>query len=157
MIAAFQHVIICITTAAIFLAVLMAFVPNGAIREIVRLAGGMVLILSLVTPLRNLRITEILHSMGEPESFSAEQTEQDAQEWNQAYITEQIEHYISQKTQEMGIDCTVTILTEMKEDGIALTGAEVTYHIAVDEAEKKKVEELMKDECGITNIQHRGP
>ena len=155
MIAAFQHVILCVTTAAIFLAALMSFVPGGAIREIVRLAGGLMLILALVTPLRNLRITEIVRSISDAQEFSTEQVEQEAEEWNQTYITQQIEQYLSQKAEAMGINCTVTIFTEQNGEEITLTGAEIAYSSEGSESEQRKMEELMKDECGITNIQHK--
>lgn len=157
MIAAFQHIILCVTTAAVFLAALMAFVPGGAIREIVRLAGGLMLILALVTPLRNLRITGLIRSISDAHPFSSEQVEHKAEEWNQTYITEQIEQYISQKAETMGINCTVSIFSERAGERIALTGAEISYRAEVGEAEQRKMEELMRNECGITNIRHRMP
>lgn len=157
MIAAFQHIIVCVTTAAIFLAALMAFVPNGAIREVVRLAGGLVLILALVTPLRNLRITELVRSISDVPEFSPEQVEQEAEEWNQQYIAQEIAQYVSQKAEEMGINCTITIMTEQEGENLILSGAEIVYDSTVEDETKEKMEELMEQECGITKVQHREP
>ena len=47
-----RQIILCITAASLFCAVALSLVPEGALKEVIRMGTGLVLILSFAIPLR---------------------------------------------------------------------------------------------------------
>ena len=116
MIALLRQLILCITAASLFGAVALALVPDGALKEAVRMGVGFVLILSLMQPLRQLLPLSLPDVL--PEVDAAVQ--QDAADVYQQALVQQVEtetaQYVTQQAADMGVSCDVSA-TAVAEDG----------------------------------------
>ena len=114
-----------IGAAVVSLAVAVAetLVAQEGIRQVLRLAGGILLVVALLNPVLGLGETE----MGD----LLEDGRQSVQELEEAYgamrqeqlaavIAEETAAYISDKAEEMGLSCEVEVEVEEGEDGLAL-------------------------------------
>ena len=102
--------------------------PKGREQTLVRLTGGLLLILAILRPLGNIDWDRSVIPAG---GFSAEIQ---AQRWREeqlsefsAIIAEKTVAYIWDKAQALGLNCRITVLTEAGDSGIPLP-ARVTIH-----------------------------
>lgn len=98
--------------------------PQGREQAVVRLAGGLLLVLALLRPIAALQGAEL--PALEAGSFSA-RTEEQARAYRQeqtdtlsAIIAERLEAYIWDKGCELGLELTVTVTCADGEDGVPL-------------------------------------
>lgn len=148
MIALFRQIILCVTAASLFGAVALALVPKGALHEIVRLAVGLVLILSLAAPLRSLTFPK-LHITNQ---WSQEQQQSDEQ-LADALVQEverQAADYIVQLAAQRGISCTAQVDAKRTESGVvSLTRAELELSGDSTEGEIRRLIGEIADLMGI--------
>lgn len=113
--------IVGITGAALILALTDALIPGGSAKKVGRLAGGLLMMLAVVQPLVGLDYDALAQVLSEYRVTAAgygDALEQENERLVKAIIEEQTAAYISDKAEELGMDCT----------------AEVTYHYGTDGA-----------------------
>ncbi len=130
MIALLRQLILCVTAASLFGAVALSLVPDGALREAVRMGVGFVLILSLIQPLRQLLPLSLPDQLPEMDTVA----QQDAGDVYQQAVIQQVEvetaEYIVQEAAGMGISCQASVTASVDDEGqISIT----TVHLAADE------------------------
>lgn len=156
MIALIRQVILCVTAASLFGAVALALVKDGALKEIVRMGVGLVLILSLIIPLRN------IFSLKLPNLFVQKQNiqQEDTEEIYQQAVLEQVEaeasQYVVKLAEEYGIDCTADVTADISEEGmVSISVVRIAAEGSVPEQQqytlrRQIVQELDAEEIDIT-------
>jgi len=142
-----------VTAAAIILSAVLALTPEGTVKKTVRLAGGLVMLIAVVSPFRSLNISDI--------SFFTQQYRADYENYEEKLIFEnsamvkliiedKTRTYILQKAGEFGIDCDVEVMAKTAEAGYPYP-VQVTIIGALSEAEKDKLGRFIKAELGVQN------
>ena len=147
MIETLQTWLIGVTVTAFLLALSETMVSQEGVKRVLRLAGGVLLIIVMVRPLLWLSMEEIGLSMEAyeqnvetlTENFTAQQ-----QEDLSAIIAEEITAYIWDKTQSMGLTCEVAVEMEIGEEGIPLPST-----VALSMPYQEELSEWLESEIGI--------
>ena len=137
-----------VTAAALAVSLAQALTPEGTVKKIGRLAGGLVLLLAAVRPLLGLEAP----SWQGPEALSptlmAEQAGQSGQEVLKTLIAEKAGAYIVDKGQSLGFSCRVEV--EVAEDG---SGWPVPWQAEISgewtAQQKKALSQAVEEELGI--------
>ena len=112
--------LIGLTWTARGVALAQALAPEGSVKKVCKLAGGLALLLAAVSPLFSLEdgaVTRVLEeyraAMGQCEDSLAERTGQ----FYQSIIEEETAAYIVDKAEELGIICQAEVTLAYDEDG----------------------------------------
>lgn len=151
MIAVMRQLILSVTAASLFGAVVLALVPNSALKETVRLGVGLVLILALVLPLRSLlpfKLTDLL-----PESTEVQQEETDSV--YRAAVKEQVEvqtaEYIVQQAAQNGISCTAQVSADIAEDGtVSIQTVTIQTEDDTDDSQLQSLQTQLSTQLGVS-------
>lgn len=115
-----------VIAASFLVALAQGMVPEGTVRKISGLIGGLVLMMVLVRPLLGADFDKIDLQY---DAYAAEigqrqaELETESQTAREALIAEKTEAYILDKAASLGLDCTVRVLLEPGEDGIPVPAA----------------------------------
>lgn len=115
-----------VIAASFLVALAQSMVPEGTVRKISGLIGGLVLMMVLVRPLLGADFDKIDLQY---DAYAAEigqrqaELETESQTAREALIAEKTEAYILDKAASLGLDCTVRVLLEPGEDGIPVPAA----------------------------------
>ena len=126
--------IIGITVASMLLGAADTMVTQSGIKRVLRLAGGILLLIVLLGPLAGISGGEVAFtSAGLQQEAEAleEQFRQEQQNALAAIIAEEVSAYISDKAQTMGISCEVHVETEVGGEGVPVpvrVRLETPYH-----------------------------
>ena len=136
MIAILRQIIFCITAAALFGAAVQALTKDGAMKEVIQMAVGILLILSLVMPLR--RGFKLPDFITLPESTAVQN---DAQElYTQTLLTQfqtEIEAYVQNLLEQQQCTGTVSAQVYINEDDTAAV-RQITVQLQQGNAEALK-------------------
>jgi stage III sporulation protein AF len=130
MIEAARSWLTAVVAAAFLVSLSQSLIPEGTVRKIAGLAGGLALLLVMVKPLLgadfdqlDLRYEDYAGEIQQRQTELQEQSDQTLEE----LIQEKTEAYILDKAAELGVECTVRVLVEPGEDGTPIpSGAELT-------------------------------
>lgn len=152
MIELFQTMLAGVAAAALCGGAALALTRGNALREVIRLAGGLAVLLAVLQPLTGLRLPDLAGSIRQTVQDNAAQSAQYQQE-NEAVLAEaavqSIVDYIEQRAAQLGVSCTVTIATSQDTDGrTVLTGLTLTAQKA-KQSERETIESMIVSECGI--------
>ena len=121
MMAALREWLTAVLVTAVLLSLAERLAPEGSLRKITSLVGGLILLLVLVRPLAGLGTGEFRLDYGD-QSTAVEQRRQELQAENDKTLAELIaretEAYISDKAAEWGLECQAVVTVALNEDGI---------------------------------------
>ena len=121
MMAALREWLTAVLATAVLLSLAERLAPEGSLRKITSLVGGVILLLVLVRPLAGLGAGELRLDY-EDRSDAVEQRREELQAENDKTLAELIaretEAYISDKAAEWGLECQATVTVALNEDGI---------------------------------------
>lgn len=137
-----------VIAASLVLSLLNSLLPEGTVRTVARMTGGLILLLVLLRPLTNLDLSELNLSYGDctqriNEQISGYQQENEVQ--MRTLIEEKTGAYIQDKAKQLGLACFLAVTAEEK-DGI-VTPVSVTLDIARNQA----LSDYMTSELGISS------
>lgn len=152
MIVLLRQIILCVTAASLFCAVTLSLVPDGALKEVIRMGTGLVLILSLVIPLRQSlprALTNLLPQVSAPE-------QQDTTELYQQAVLQQVEtetaQYAVQRAASLGINCTASVTAITHEDGtISITAVNLILDTPAADSVVTDLRTQLAEDLGITD------
>lgn len=141
-----------VTAAALCGGAALALTSGNALREVIRLAGGLAVLLAVLQPLAEIRMPDIAGQLRRAVQHSTAQSVRYEQENAQALAdaaVQEIEAGIAQRAGQLGVPCTVDITAVPDETGrTILTG--VTLTAAADrQAGARAVEDMIAAESGI--------
>lgn len=111
-----RQIILSVTAASLFGAVVLAIAPEGAMKEVLRMGTGLILIVSLVIPMQKYapqRFREFLPRI------ETTQTENSTQLFQQEMIREieaETADYAEQLAQQSGISCQAQVSAQIQTD-----------------------------------------
>lgn len=109
-----------IACVAVLLSAAQCLMPQGSIRKIGNLTGGLLLLLTIATPLAKLDEAALALALSEyrmAEMGSEALLQIENERLVKEIIAEQTGAYISDKAAELGAECTVDVDYEYREDG----------------------------------------
>lgn len=147
-----RQIIISVTVASIFSAMILTFVKDSALRQTVKLAAGMMMILALFTPFSSykpVRTQNTLPIRREIETVTAQ-----AQEKNMRLTTSSIsgviEQYIQSRALQLGVSCKASVTVGIGQDNtLSVAHIQVVYR-EDDDKKLKKLSEMIEQECGVS-------
>ena len=123
MMAALREWLTAVLATAVLLSLAERLAPEGSLRKITSLVGGLILLLVLARPLTGLQAGEIRLDYGD-QSAAVEQRREELQAENDKTLAELIaretEAYISDKAAELGLTVQVRVKTELRDDGVPM-------------------------------------
>ena len=123
MIGAVREWLMAVVSCAVALTVVDNLLPEGTIRKIASMTGGLVLLAVLVQPLKTVRLDALA---GQSETYRAalaecrEELEQGSAQTLAQGIAEETEAYISDQAAQEGILCSAEVDTRIGPDGVPL-------------------------------------
>ncbi|MCD7760683.1 MAG: hypothetical protein LUH16_02755 [Clostridiales bacterium] len=96
-----------------------AVMPDGAVKQVGRLACGLILFLSMVRPLLGMdygSLSQALRDYQEELSARQETLEETGKELTGDIIAEETDAYIQDMTEELGVDCRITVEWNWEEE-----------------------------------------
>ena len=146
-----RQIILCITAASLFCAVALSLVPDGALKEVIRMGTGLVLILSLVIPLRQSlphTLTDLLPEVSVPE--------QQIENVYQQAVIRQVEvetaRYVVQQAEALEISCAASVTAAADGDGIvSITAVQIVLDETISDSSLSSLRTRLRQELGITD------
>lgn len=140
-----------VTCTALVLAVAESLAPEGSVKRVCRLAGGLALLAAAVSPV--LRVDGEGFSQAVLEYKASIQTyEEELEEKNvllyQTIIEETTAAYIVDKAEELGISCQAEVTFAYDEDGVPYPW-EVTARGVWTEEQRGRLSRLVEDDLGV--------
>ena len=140
-----------VACTALILAAADSLAPDGSVKKVCRLAGGLALMLAAVSPLLRLDSRALA---GVLEGYQAQirSYEETLEEQNnlfyQTIIEESAAAYIADKAEELGIYCQAEVTFVYDEDGVPCLW-EVTARGDWTDGARETLERLLEDELGV--------
>lgn len=136
-----------LAATALLLGLADALVLQKGMKRVLRLAGGILLIIVLLGPLGRLGGLELGGALGDYQA-AVEQRETELrleqEEELSAIIETDIGEYIWDKAQEMGLDVTVSVATRMSSGGVPIPD-----RVRIEGAYHEELSQWMAEELGI--------
>ena len=132
---------------ALVIAVAEAMAPEGGMKKIVSMTGGLVLLLMLIQPLSELR-PELWQPVFGEYTRAVEERREEMEKENAAELRRLIEQrlaaYISDKAKGMGLDCRVEVFCRAGEDGVPYP-----YRVGIGGTASEELRKWIKEELKI--------
>lgn len=146
-----------VACTALVMAVADSLAPDGSVKKVCRLAGGLALLLAAVSPLLRLEVGALADAL-EGYRAQVQRYEKTLEEQNnlfyQTIIEESTAAYIVDKAKEMGISCQAEVTFSYDEDGVPCPW-EVTARGDWTDETREALARLLEDDLGVpTQRQH---
>lgn len=139
--------LVSVICAAVAVAVAESMVPEGSMKKLVSMTGGLVLLILLVRPLGDVELDRLELEYQDYAAAIERRTEELKTE-NMQELIEIIEletaAYISDKARELGLDCRAKVRCRTDEDGVPYP-----YSVTVDGAASEELRSWMERELNI--------
>ena len=140
-----------VACTALILAAADSLAPDGSVKKICRLAGGLALLLAAVSPILRLdsgALADALKGYRAQIRSYEETLEEQNHFFYQTVIEESAAAYIVDKAEEMGIFCQAEVTFSYDEDGVPCLW-EVTARGDWTEGAREALERLLEDDLGV--------
>ena len=140
-----------VACTALVLAVADSLAPEGSVKKICRLAGGLALLLAAVSPVLRLDggvLSEMLERYRAQVRSYEETLEEQNNLFYQTIIEESTAAYIVDKAKEMGISCQAEVTFSYDEDGVPCIW-EVTARGDWTDETREALARLVEDALGV--------
>lgn len=139
-----------VTAAAMILALAESLTPEGGVKRVCRLAGGLVLLLAAIGPILKLDEADLTRIVSKYK-LSAEQYSETLEAQHdflyESIIAQQTAAYILDKAEELEMDCSVDVTVGWKDD--IPTPAAVTIRGAWTQAQRDRLSEIIASDLGV--------
>ena len=140
-----------VACTALVLAAADSLAPEGSVKKICRLAGGLALLLAAVSPLLRLDSGVLSNALERHQALIQHYEETLAEQNNlfyQTIIEESTAAYIVDKAEEMGISCQAEVTFSYDEDGVPCPWEVTAWGDWTDET-RAALERLLEDDLGV--------
>lgn len=142
--------ILSVTVSAMIIAVAEGLMPNGTVKKVARITGGLVLMLGVLQPLVNKdyeELFQVANGASELEVFGREQQDL-SNNFLKSIIEEEVRAYVLDKAELFGYHCEVSITCELGENEVPVPTA-ATIQGLTDEDQCRTMRMLLRDDLGI--------
>lgn len=143
----FQTILLRVTVAGVASAVALRVAGGGALREIVKMAAGLLMLLALLQPLSGLHLLSWEGWGLSPPDVDAigEQNVQTTMSTIAATIAQAVE----QRAEQEGFDCSVSVTMANDADGVLQIDHVTVHYGGADAARLDELQTLLTEECGV--------
>ena len=143
----FHTILMRVALAGIASAAALRLAGEGALREIVRFAAGLLLLLALLQPLQGLR----LPTWGGADTLDAQVDfiEQQNVQTTMSTLAAAIAEAVEQRAEREGFDCTVDVQMATDEAGILQVDRVTVHYGGADAGRLDELRVLLTEECGV--------
>ncbi|MDD7288439.1 MAG: stage III sporulation protein AF [Clostridiales bacterium] len=131
--------ILTVTVSALVIAGAEALMPQGSVKRVGKLTGGLILVLGILQPLVTMdydQLYDLVNTLPAG-SIRQETLDQAAREPMKGIIEEELAAYIVDKGAQLGLTCTARVTCETGEDGVPLPkSVTVTGTMSPDQQEQ---------------------
>ena len=145
----FHTILLRVTLAGIASAVALRVVGDGALREIVKLAAGLLMLLALLQPLAGLRLSAAGLLPGRLDAGEVDAIEQQNAQTTMTTIAASIAHALEDSAAAAGFDCRVQVEMETDADGILQVGHVAVYFDSAAVGRLDELQTIITDGCGV--------
>lgn len=142
-------ILLRVTLAGVASAVALRVVGGGALREIVKLAAGLLMLLALLQPLAALRLTGWDGIWEGASQVDVDAIQAQNAQTAMSTVASSIADALERSAQEQGFDCTVHVTMENDADGILQVGRVTVYYQSPDAARLDELKTLVSEGCGV--------
>jgi stage III sporulation protein AF len=110
-----------IVSVSVLVSIVQTLAPDGTMKKVISLTGGLLLLIALIYPLKHLDWSQLKPNRSDYENeIKDRQTEleENGQETMASIIEKKTAAYISDKAGSLGISCSVSVTTKIGEDGV---------------------------------------
>jgi len=143
--------ILTVTVSAMLIALAEGLMPQGTVKRVAKLTGGLVLMLGILQPLVQMDYDELFivaNGLGEIAVESQEEQEMRNSEAMKTIIEKELSAYALDKAQTLGLGCTVSITCQLGENNVPYPDRAVIGGLS-GEAQKQTMMRLLREELGI--------
>ena len=141
-----------VPAAALVLALAEALAPEGSVKKVCRLAGGMALLLAAAGPVLEALDGNLLAGAVEGWRDRSQRYERELEENNErfylAIIEEETAAYVMDKARELGFECAVEVTCGYDENGVPCPW-EVAARGQWAPEQRARLERLLEEELGV--------
>ncbi|MGM9578797.1 MAG: stage III sporulation protein AF [Evtepia sp.] len=142
--------ILTVTVSALVIAGAEALMPQGSVKRVGKLTGGLILVLGILQPLVTLdydQLYDLVNTLPAG-SIRQETLDQAAQEPMKGIIEEELAAYIVDKGARLGLTCTARVTCETGEDGVPLPKS-VTVAGAMTPDQREQLSQIITQDLGL--------
>jgi len=143
--------ILTVTVSAMIIALAEGLMPQGTVKRVGRLTGGLVLMLGILQPLVHMDYDELFlvaNGLGEVVVESREEQDMRNNEAMKSIIEKELSAYALDKAQTLGLGCTVSITCHLGENDVPYPDQAVVTGLS-GEARKQTMMRLLREDLGI--------
>lgn len=141
----FRTILLRVTISGLVAAAALSVVRDGAMREIVRLAAGLLMLLALLQPLGGgLRRAAVEQTVPDRAQIERQNTQT-----AMSAIGSSIANSLAKRAAALGLSCTFSVEMETDADGILQIARVTVYAGEDDRARLPEVQQMIADECGV--------
>ena len=146
--------ILSVTVSAIIISVADAVMPDGAVKKVGKLTGGLILMLGILQPIVTMDYDDLYDMVNAfpVGSIRQEALEESASAPLQAGIEARLAAYIADKAAALGADCTAEVLCETDENGVPIPVG-VTVSGSLTGGQQAALSETLTGELGLPPTQ----
>ena len=141
-----------ITCISILVTAAQCLISEGTVRKVGSLAGGLLLLLALIMPLKSIDTKDISLALAEYrliESNSVELLELENKRLVKAIIEEKTAAYVLDKAEAIGVTCSVEVSYAYSDNGVAYP-VEITIFGDLTKEQENKLTRIIETDLAVT-------
>lgn len=140
--------LLSVTVSAMVIAAAEALMPEGSVKRVGKLTGGLILILGLLQPLTHLNYDDLYDLVEGLPSARQEKIMEESGEALKTGIEQELASYIVDKAAQLGAACGAAVTCRTGEDGVPVPeGVRITGSLT--ERQKEALSACIEQELGI--------
>lgn len=151
MIGTLRSIVLGVSTAALFGGIAMTLVRNGALREIIRISVGIMLILSLLYPVSKICLHLPLKSFRQSTEAITHRVDEAKNQQKDLLVqssSREIGAYLMRKAKNEGIVCDIDVFTQVHDDN-TVSIEQIAVYADLTAQQRVWMEAMLEEECGI--------
>lgn len=142
--------ILMLTAAALVVAAAQALMPEGSVKRVGKLTGGLILALALIQPLTRLDYNALWAQVISLPAGAIQQEilQEEATAPLQEGIEETLSAYVEEQGKTLGISCQVQVTCTTGEDGVPIP-QHVTVFGALNEVQRDALSDFLSQQLGL--------
>ncbi len=142
-----------VTGVAIFTAMAQGLMPEGSIKQVGKLTGGLILLIAALTPILSLDLDSLLAASQWEESQNELVENLDTTVKNQweGLIVAELEAYIVDKAADQGISCTATVTCRLQDEIYLPDTVVIALSEDLTEEQQQELSRLIEEDFSISD------
>lgn len=143
-----RMLLVRLTIAGMISAVALNLAKEQAMREVVKLATGLLMILTLLQSVQQINFANIFHS-SEKTFVSVSEIEEENMQTAINSIENSIARSLKTRAEQNGIKCSIIVEMQTDSEGILQIGKVCVYYNAAEKDKMNQLSKIITEECGV--------